>query len=468
MRGSFWGALLLAVSLAAGCGDDETPIAPDSPVDCSQTDGGVEGCEGEVDAEVPLPLPSARSLIRPADPCPPHPPMEGEVIEVGPDAAARLSEIINGAAPGTTIALADGTYSLTEEIVITAPDVTVRGASGNRDAVILDLGYERGSVMGVRAANVRLIDMTLTRGYFHGVHVRPAPGAMQNVPRPVLYNLRVIDNAQQQIKINQENDIYIDNGLVACSEVGLTDAGRAAVRNNCYTGGVDAHRTRGWHIRDNVFSGFWCDVGLSEHAVHFWQTTAATLIERNQFWDNARAIGLGMAEENETPREFDDLDCEAVGYVDDFHGIVVNNVIADLDPRPYQTGGGVEAGIALWNACAAQVMHNTIVRNGDAFAGIDLRWGGTYATVKNNLLTGEIVEREAGRVSASGNAEMADLSVFTDAMNRDFRLAEGSMTAPQDVTATAHPDATRDANGVSRPGRATPGAYERPVAAMPE
>ena len=51
----------------------------------------------------------------------------------------------------------------------------------------------------------------------------------------------------------------------------LTDAGRAQVQD-CYTGGIDAHSAWGWVVRDNVFEGFWCDQGLSEHAVHFWVT----------------------------------------------------------------------------------------------------------------------------------------------------------------------------------------------------
>jgi len=145
-------ALVLGVSTACDDAGSVSAAMPDGAIDCAETDGGVADCVGEVDAEVPLPPPTARGEIRPEAPCPPYPAAEGEVVEVGPDEAGMLAAIINNASPGTTIALADGTYALTEEIVITAPEVTVRGASGTRESVVLDLGYARGSVVSVRAA----------------------------------------------------------------------------------------------------------------------------------------------------------------------------------------------------------------------------------------------------------------------------------------------------------------------------
>ncbi|MCD6400417.1 MAG: hypothetical protein J7L73_00680, partial [Anaerolineales bacterium] len=114
------------------------------------------------------------------------------------------------------------------------------------------------------------------------------------------YNVHIIDPGEQAIKINPvDNEHFPDYGTVACSHIELTDSGRTHIRNNCYTGGIDAHRARGWVVRDNLIEGFWCASGLSEHAVHFWKGSRGTLVERNDLDNNARGIGFGLIESGE-------------------------------------------------------------------------------------------------------------------------------------------------------------------------
>ena len=281
-------------------------------------------------------------------------------------------------------------------------------------------------MLSIRADDVTIIDLTVTRGYYHGLHIRPQAGNGSHVLRPVIYNVRVIDNAQQQIKVNQEGGRYVDHGQLACSHLELTNAGRPHVRDNCYTGGLDAHKTRGWHIRDNYIAGMWCEAGLSEHGIHMWRTNADTLIERNLLVDCVRAIGLGMANRpannGQPDRTFDDIECPAMGHVDDYTATVINNVIVDTDPRVYQSQGGVDSGIALWSACGAKVFHNTIYRSQNAFSSIEARWSGTHAVIKNNLMTKAVRDREAGHIDSAGNVEMVAADVYVDAPMNDFHL----------------------------------------------
>ena len=90
------------------------------------------------------------------------------------------------------------------------------------------------------------------------VHVSPE---RRTTSGTLIHNVRVVDGAQQFIKINHNNGFYADNGVVRCSSLEMTDAGRAQVRDNCYTGGIDGHQAQGWQVYLNAFSGFWCDAG---------------------------------------------------------------------------------------------------------------------------------------------------------------------------------------------------------------
>jgi hypothetical protein len=109
--------------------------------------------------------------------------------------------------------------------------------------------------------------------------------------------VHIIDPGQQANKINPAAaNAYPDDGVNACSHIELTDVGRPHIRNNCYTGGIDAHQAEGWVIRDNLIEGFWCENGLSEHGIHLWRGCRDTVVERNVLRENARGIGFGLAE----------------------------------------------------------------------------------------------------------------------------------------------------------------------------
>jgi len=160
---------------------------------------------------------------------------------------ARVDQLVRAVAEagrGTTILIADGTYRLDGAFLrFATPGVTLRGASGRREAVVLDGGYASAEIVQILASDVTVADLTLTRAYDHPIHVMPAGG--RDTTRALLYNLRVVDPGQQAIKVNPvEGGGYTDQGIVACSRVELTDAGRGQVRDNCYTGGIDVHAAR--------------------------------------------------------------------------------------------------------------------------------------------------------------------------------------------------------------------------------
>ena len=215
--------------------------------------------------------------------CPPLSAASGATVTV--DSEDDLYTAVNTATAGTTILIADGTYHLGQNgyyLWIDTPNVTVRSASGNREAVILDDNYSGAEIITIAASNVTVADMTIMRAHTHPIHVvSTTDGHTLNT---LIYNVHIIDPGQQAIKINphENKDYFTDDGVVACSAIELTDAGRAKVwelNNSCYTGGVDGHYSRDWVIRDNEISGFWCEQGLSEHGVHFWTGSRGTIVD---------------------------------------------------------------------------------------------------------------------------------------------------------------------------------------------
>lgn len=360
--------------------------------------------------------------------CAPWPEGQGPVIAVTPAQAAELPGIVAGAASGTTIALAPGTYDLSfgAPIHVTTPGLTLRGMGGDRDAVILDAAYGTGELLLVEASDTTIVDMTLQRAFWHPIHV--TGGASAEITGVTIYNVKVIDPGQQAIKINASpSEHYADEGLIACSWIELTDAGRPMIKDNCYTGGVDAHSAWGWTIRDNTIRGFWCDQGLSEHAVHMWVTCRDTIVERNDIRDCARGVGFGLGENgNGKSRTYPDDPCPGKSYLGHIGGEIRNNMIWAGDPDLFASQAGFDSGVALEQACDARVFHNTVVSLQQPFVSMEYRWANTSATIAANLVSHNIAMRDGAQAQLDGNIEGAGSEHFIDQAGADLHLAPNS------------------------------------------
>ena len=364
----------------------------------------------------------------PATPCAPLPPPAGRVINVTPAQAGELPSIVADAASDTTIALADGTYDMSAGALLhfVTPGVTLRSQSGDRDAVMLDGKYGLGELALISASDITIADITLTRSFWHPIHV--TGGAAANVENTTIYNVRVLDPGQQGIKVNASPEgFYADHGLIACSSIELTDSGRAQVKDNCYTGGIDAHSAWGWTIRDNYVEGFWCEQGLSEHAIHLWVTCRDTLVERNIIVDCGRGVGFGLGETgNGKTRVYPDDPCPGLSYVGHIDGIIRTTTVLARRPELFASAAGFDSGIALEQACGAQVYHNTVASLQPPFTAIEYRWPNTSAILTNNLATHAIKQRDGATAQLNNNLSDAPLSHFFDAPGGDLHLAADS------------------------------------------
>lgn len=391
-----------------------------------------------------------------ADFCPAFPPATGDIVVVS--TVAELRAAVEAAVPGRTILVADGTYALDGHYLrLDVPNVTLRGQSGQRDAVVLDGNYVTTEIVQVVASDVTVADLTLREAWDHPIHVMPAE--TEATLGTTIYNVRVVDPGQQAIKINPLSDTgpYADQGTIACSRIELTEAGRPHVRNDCYTGGVDAHAAVGWTIRDNVIEGFWCDTGLSEHAIHFWRNARDTRVERNVLRNNARGIGFGLLESGTPRRTYEDAPCPSAGgaYVDHYGGTAQNNFLSADDPDLFASEYGFDCGVCLWQACGASALHNTVhtADVASSFSAIEWRFSRTVATVANNLTNFALRERDGATATQATNVTTATAAFYVSPATGDLHLQPSATGAIDQGSASS---VTTDVDGDSRPRGAAP------------
>jgi len=423
------------VAIVQGCGDDSGSTSVDAAQDASVNQDGQVGGDAGQDAQSGSDANAPDSSTPPPDNCAALPAPTGTIVHVSPDKASQLAGIVAQAESETTILLDDGTYDMSGgdsgyRLWFQTPNVTLRGASGNRDAVVLDGGYGTNEIVEITASNITIADLTIQKAYDHPIHVTGTSTA--DIDGTLIYNVHIIDPGEQGIKINATTENhYADHGRIECSLIELTDAGRSHIRNNCYTGGIDAHLAWGWIVRLNTIRGFWCDSGLSEHGIHMWRMCRDSLIERNRIIDCARAIGFGMSETSSgRDRAYPDNPYSDVGYMDHIDGIIRNNFI-------HSTISGYDSGIDLWQAHGAQVYHNTVMGPQGGFSAIEWRFDHASAIVKNNLTNLSLLERNGATAEQAGNLDSATSADFVDLAGDDLHLAASSSAVDSGVDLAA-------------------------------
>lgn len=350
------------------------------------------------------------------------PPPTGTTVTVS--TVAQLQNAVNNLASNTTILIADGVYDLTNTLNIRAVNnVTIRSASGNREAVVLrGKGMSNSSygsvphVIAIYDANdVTLADLTLRDAYFHLVQVHGEDGPQ----RPRFYNLHLIDSGEQFIKGStngaQSPRQYSDGGVVECSLFEYTDRARSD-----YTNAVDVLAGANWIIRDNVFRNLRAPLGqLAGPAILMWRNSLNTIVERNQFIECDRAIALGLSAPDSNARDGETT-------YDHQGGIVRNNFI-------YRAGGG-DVGLTVNYARNYQIHHNTVILNDTFPWAIEYRFSVSSGEIRYNLTDGPIQARDGASGTVAGNLTNAPLSWFVNAAAGDLHL-NGTATSAIDQAA---------------------------------
>jgi hypothetical protein len=421
----------------AGCPGPEAGI--DAPLDGPGLDAPAADVPGLDAPGLDAPgtdAPRSDAGLPPLGACVPLPAPTGTIVNVDPSMAAALPAMVRDAAPNTTFLLADGTYRMSGDeasrrIQIRAPGITLRSASGNAEAVVIDGEYATNEIIGVYAPGATIAELTVTHAVDHAIHVSPPDGG-PDVTGFRLYRARLIDHGEQFLKVNPPGarDAWTDDGLVECSHFEMTDAGRSNVE----------------------FVGIYCaGEGLAEHAIHFWVGSRDTLVERNVILNCARGVGFGLVDTGPS-RMYPDDPYPGL-FVGHYDGVIRNNVIV-ADIPWYDTG------IELDQARGARVLHNSIIETPAAtasFSSIDTRFDNSVTTVRNNLVRRITVR--GGSSTADHNLEMTPLGYFVDGARGDAHLtASATMAIDQGVVEA---EAGLDLDGAPHGAMPDLGADER-------
>ena len=351
--------------------------------------------------------------------CPPLDPPTGPTVTVSTE--AELRDRAYNAAPGTTILVSPGTYSLTGVVHVIHDGITIRGATGDRDDVVLDGGgmltWSHTHVILIEADDVTIADLTIRNGDEHGVSIN-------GTDRPVLYNLHIVDTGYQLVKVNPVGD-GSDDGLLACSRLEYT-----TTSPEDYTNGISAHNAHRWTVRDNEWLRIRTPGNEPVPTILFWSGSSDTVVERNLLVDCYQGISFGNSSH---------------GPGDHTGGVVRNNMIYASQPH--------DVVIEMVHATGWLVANNTALLLDPAPGltwGMEARFLDTSGTFAYNLTNMDIwLDRDGAGATGTGNVTEARSDWFAAPAVGDLHLVS-TATAAIDQAGML-PEVTDDYDGGARP-----------------
>jgi len=379
---------------------------------------------------------------------------------------AELNNAVGRAQPYDEIVLAPGTYHLTRGVQMNAVGLTVRGATGNRDDVVLvgsgmnTYGVNEGIL--VNTDNLTIRDLTLKDFYWNAIHIRGENDA-DNV---LISNVKTWNIGQRHVKgSGGGGPSAVSDNVVIENLYMLQDRPRAdGNHHGDYIGGIDAMGVRNWVIRDSLAEGIVGHFDGGNAAIFLWQGVQGVTIERNVILSCAKGIALGNPSGPNSgiftyPYHAEDV-------------LIRNNVVLR---GPWTTGNNI--GLELCNVRDVDVLNNTFYSpNASYFRMISPYDESDEARLddvvfRNNIIRGGVRDfTVSGEYGADDLAAMGNIvdttgafvtaDWFVDAAAGDFHLTD--QAAPAIDQAADLPEVPTDADGVVRPwGPGTDyGAYE--------
>lgn len=343
-------------------------------------------------------------------PAPPLPPPEGQVIYVRTvDELFAAAEKVH---PGGTILLEDGLYKMPRYFEIHTDRVTLRGASGRRDSVILDGSESRhGELVGIsRCSGVTIAHLTIQNVRFNGFKLNSDLEAHE----VTIYDCVIHNVWQRGVKgpaVPEKDTEALSprrcriqyclfyNDRPKRWEDDPTD--RPDNFGGNYIGGIDVMQARGWVISDNVFWGIRGRTGEARGAIFLWMDSRDCVVERNVIIDCDSGICLGNSHRARFP-----IHCT--------NCTVRNNFIV----------GAPENGILADYTRDCRILHNTVHCPDSRLKRlIRLVHDNEGLVVAHNLLSGPDVRIETeSRVRLVGNLARVVGEFFQDTRSGNLHL----------------------------------------------
>ncbi len=193
-----------------------------------------------------------------------------------------------------TILLADGTYRPTGTLRIRGARVVVRGASGDRDRVVID-GSQIGNGEGLwleSCSDCAIADLTVADCAVHGITIKGESG----VARPLIHNVRLHNIWERGIKGTKSDDPanrVVGGRVQHCRFDNDTAKVQDDWQGGDYIAGCDLMQLKDWVFCDNEFVGIRGRNGGGRGAIFLWVSSEDVVVERNRFIGCDRAICFG-------------------------------------------------------------------------------------------------------------------------------------------------------------------------------
>ena len=362
---------------------------------------------------IPKPQTRQRAIINPPDQswfpkAPPLPRPVGQIIKVS--SVQGLVKAVDEVRPGGTILLADGHYEMPHYIEITTDNVSMRGASGHRERVVIDGGKSRdGELVGIRGCSgVTIADLTIQNTQYNGFKIN----SETDVQKLTIYNC-IIHNIWQRgvkgVKVPKENREAVRPRhcrVQYCMFYNdrpkrLSDDPRDIANGN-YVGGIDVMYAKNWVISDNVFVNIRGRTREGRGAIFMWFDSQDCVIERNIIIDCDAGICLG------NPHRADGIKIHCQRCV------VRNNFITRA----------TEGGIVPVYTRDCKILNNT-VHESDSRLGrlIRIVFDNDGLLVANNLLSGPKIRNESdSKITFVSNLEKELTSAFVNPSQGNLHL----------------------------------------------
>jgi hypothetical protein len=390
--------------------------------------------------------PDVAAVVKIARKAPPLPEPSGRIVRVG--TAAELQEAVATAADGTTILVADGTYLTGDmELRRNAVDVSIRGASGDREKVVIDCRdqFVRGIILR-GARNVMIADLTIQNTKY-GVFFYGDSDIDQLVVRNVRFHniwvrgikgtdpRRIGDSATHLYSRQHAEKIRPRGGRIEYC-LFLNDHKKQDTNdgfNGDYVSGMDMAMVKDWTVADNVFVGIRGAHGGGRGAIFIWVESEDVIAERNVIINCDRGIAFGNP--SSVPPHMT-------------RGVARNNFIV---------GGSIQA-LEFHQVVDCIAANNTIVAS--KFENLwHVEVGRHCSGVRfyNNLVHGKTRFRD-GQVEQKGNIVGSLTGWFVDPGVCDLHLTAKAADALG--AAVPLPEVTGDFDGQKRKARPDIGADE--------
>lgn len=282
------------------------------------------------------------------------------------------------------IIIEPGIYELTHRIILKKDGISLTGRLGPQDTILRGQGMKKSRspeiLIDVMANNISITGITLTSSANHLIQVR----AEKNASNFHLSNSILQDSYEQMLKVSgalSYSRDFSENGIIENCVFEYTEN----IGPQYYIGGIDAHRSKNWTVRNNTFRNIASpSKQIAEHAIHFWNDSYGTQVIGNTIINSDRGIGFGLGNSSRQHQG----------------GLIENNVIIHTNTHhPFS-----DTGIALESSPDSIVRNNTVLLYTNYPNAIEYRFSVTKnVIIENNKVNKKIKRRDNATAVLSAN-----------------------------------------------------------------